>query len=102
MWFRVSLFRLSYKNYYLNKPVFNTAAFSDPGRFAVGDAARNESSLRIRLLRTRTLRWPRSSPLARRRRASCGWSTSTYSESQADPRALPDESASRLRELRQK
>ncbi|WP_433967508.1 hypothetical protein [Tunturiibacter gelidiferens] len=37
---------LNYKNYYLNKPVFNTAAFSDPGRFAVGDAARNQSDLR--------------------------------------------------------
>lgn len=37
---------LNYKNYYANKPVFNTAAFSDPGRFAVGDAARNESGLR--------------------------------------------------------
>jgi hypothetical protein len=38
--------QLNYKNYYLNKPVFNTAAFSDPGRFAVGDAPRNESVLR--------------------------------------------------------
>jgi hypothetical protein len=37
---------LNYKNYYLNKPVFNTAAFSDPGRFATGNAARNQSDLR--------------------------------------------------------
>jgi len=37
---------LNYKNYYTQQPVFNTAAFSDPGRFAVGDAARNQSDLR--------------------------------------------------------
>ena len=37
---------LNYKNYYRNLPVFNTAAFSDPGRFAVGDAPRNQSDLR--------------------------------------------------------
>ncbi len=38
--------QLNYKNYYRNLPVFNTAAFSDPGRFAVGDAPRNQSDLR--------------------------------------------------------
>ena len=37
---------LNYKNYYKNLPVFNTAAFSDPGQYAVGDAARNQSDLR--------------------------------------------------------
>ncbi|HTF64609.1 MAG TPA: hypothetical protein VK638_18155, partial [Edaphobacter sp.] len=33
-------------NYYKGLPVYNTAAFTDPGRVAVGDAARNESGLR--------------------------------------------------------
>jgi hypothetical protein len=37
---------LDYNNYYRNLPVFNTAAFTDPGRFAVGDAARYQSDLR--------------------------------------------------------
>jgi hypothetical protein len=37
---------MNYKNYYTQTPVFNTAAFTDPGRFAVGDAARNQSDLR--------------------------------------------------------
>jgi hypothetical protein len=37
---------LNYNNYYRNLPVFNTAAFSDPGRFAVGDVPRNQSDLR--------------------------------------------------------
>jgi hypothetical protein len=37
---------LNYKNYYKGLPVYNTAAFADPGRVAVGDAARNESGLR--------------------------------------------------------
>jgi Carboxypeptidase regulatory-like domain len=37
---------LNYKNYYTNQPVYNTAAFTDPGRTAVGDAARNQSDLR--------------------------------------------------------
>lgn len=37
---------LDYKNYYKQQPVFNTAAFSDPGRFATGEAARNQSDLR--------------------------------------------------------
>lgn len=37
---------LNYKNYYKGLPVFNTAAFTDPGRAAVGDAARNQSDLR--------------------------------------------------------
>jgi hypothetical protein len=37
---------LNYNNYYKNLPVFNTAAFTDPGRFAVGDAARNQGDLR--------------------------------------------------------
>jgi hypothetical protein len=38
--------QLNYKNYYKNLPVFNTAAFTDPGRAAVGTAARNQSNLR--------------------------------------------------------
>ena len=37
---------LNYKNYYSKTPVFNTAAFQDPGKAAVGDAARNQSDLR--------------------------------------------------------
>jgi hypothetical protein len=37
---------LNYNNYYKNTPVFNTAAFTDPGRTAVGSAARNQSNLR--------------------------------------------------------
>ncbi|WP_158749307.1 carboxypeptidase-like regulatory domain-containing protein [Acidobacterium sp. S8] len=37
---------LNYNNYYKNQPVYNTAAFTDPGRTAVGDAARNQSDLR--------------------------------------------------------
>ena len=37
---------LNYKNYYKNLPVYNTAAFTDPGQAAVGNAARNQSDLR--------------------------------------------------------
>lgn len=37
---------LNYKNYYNGTHVFNTAAFSDPTKAAVGDAARNQSDLR--------------------------------------------------------
>ncbi|RRA48263.1 TonB-dependent receptor [Acidipila sp. EB88] len=43
---------LNYKNYYKQytskapEPVFNVDAFTDPGRVAVGDAARNQSNLR--------------------------------------------------------
>jgi Carboxypeptidase regulatory-like domain len=37
---------LNYKNYYNNTPVYNTGAFTDPGRTAVGSAARNQSDLR--------------------------------------------------------
>ncbi|QNI31121.1 carboxypeptidase regulatory-like domain-containing protein [Alloacidobacterium dinghuense] len=37
---------LNYKNYYNGTPVLNTGAFSDPGRTAVGSAARNQSDLR--------------------------------------------------------
>ena len=37
---------LNYNNYYKNAPVFNTAAFTDPGKAAVGDAERNQSNLR--------------------------------------------------------
>ncbi len=37
---------LNYNNYYKGTPVFNTAAWTDPGRAAVGDAERNQSNLR--------------------------------------------------------
>ncbi len=37
---------LNYKNYYSGGPAFNTAAWSIPGLFSVGDAARNQSNLR--------------------------------------------------------
>ncbi len=37
---------LVYKNYYKGLPVLNAAAYSDPGQFGVGDAAREESRLR--------------------------------------------------------
>jgi Carboxypeptidase regulatory-like domain/TonB dependent receptor len=37
---------LNYHNYYNGGPAFNTGAWSDPGLFAVGDAARNQSNLR--------------------------------------------------------
>ena len=37
---------LNWNNYYKGLPVFNTAAFTDPGLWAVGDAPRNLSSLR--------------------------------------------------------
>ncbi len=37
---------LNYKNYYKGLPVYNTAAFLDPGKAAVGDAERNQSDLR--------------------------------------------------------
>jgi hypothetical protein len=37
---------LNFKNYYNGTPVLNTAAYTDPGRTAVGDAARNQSNLR--------------------------------------------------------
>ena len=37
---------LNYKNYYSQTPVYNTAAFTDPGKAALGDAARNQSDLR--------------------------------------------------------
>ncbi len=37
---------LNYKNYYSKTPVFNTAAFQDPGKAALGNAARNQSDLR--------------------------------------------------------
>jgi len=36
---------VNYNNYYKNKPVFNTAAFSDPG-FAPGNSPRNVAQLR--------------------------------------------------------
>ena len=37
---------VDYNNYYKGLPVFNTAAFSSPGRFAVGDAPRRIEGLR--------------------------------------------------------
>ncbi len=37
---------LNWNNYYKGLPVFNVNAFSDPGQWAVGDAARNISTLR--------------------------------------------------------
>jgi hypothetical protein len=36
---------VNYKNYYSGKPVYNTAAFSDPG-FAPGNSPRNLTELR--------------------------------------------------------
>ncbi len=37
---------LNYKNYYRGLPVFNPAAFADPGRYAVGNAPREIATLR--------------------------------------------------------
>jgi len=37
---------VDYNNYYKGLPVFNTGAFSSPGRFAVGDAPRRIEGLR--------------------------------------------------------
>jgi hypothetical protein len=38
--------KLNWNNYYKGTPIFDTAAFSDPGLWALGDAPRNLSSLR--------------------------------------------------------
>ena len=38
--------QLNWNNYYKGLPVLNVAAYSDPGQYGVGDAARNESRLR--------------------------------------------------------
>jgi hypothetical protein len=37
---------VNWNNYYKGTPVFNVGAFSDPGRWAIGDAPRNIESLR--------------------------------------------------------
>jgi hypothetical protein len=37
---------LNYKNYYTQTPVYNTGAFTDPGKAALGNAERNQSNLR--------------------------------------------------------
>ena len=39
-------FNVNYDNYYRGLPVFNTAAFSSPGNFALGNAPRNIAGLR--------------------------------------------------------